>query len=77
MNNELVITCPHCNQLVIIAEMNCRKFRHAIYKSNGEQINPHSSKAICDELTSNDLIYGCGKPFYIDSNNKLIVCDYI
>ena len=77
MNNEMIINCPHCNQLIIIIELNCRIFRCGIYKNNFEQINPHSNKSICDELIINNLIYGCGKPFRIDNNNKVLICEYI
>ena len=77
MNKELIINCPHCKQLIIIEQLNCRIFRCGIYKSSGEQINPHLNKIICDELSSNNLIYGCGKPFKIDDNLKILVCDYI
>ena len=77
MNNEIIINCPHCNQLIIIAELNCKIFRCGIYKNNFEQIDPHLNKIKCDELKNNDLIYGCGKPFQIDENNKVIICEYI
>lgn len=77
----LVIICPHCNDPVIIQELNCRIFRHAVLKSNGEQIDPHTSKENCEKLLQNDAIYGCGKPFQIQSNEKgdlvAIECDYI
>ena len=56
---------------------NCRIFRCGVLKLNGLQINPHSNKNICDDLTANNLIYGCGKPFFIDANNKVLICDYI
>ena len=77
MKKELIINCPHCDQLIIIVELNCRIFRCGVLKLNGEQINPHSNKNICDDLTVNNLIYGCGKPFLIDANNKALICDYI
>ena len=57
--------------------MNCKIFRCGIYKSNGQQINPHLNKSICDELVANNLIYGCGKPFLIDNNNNALICEYI
>ena len=77
MQNEIIINCPHCNMFIIIAELNCKIFRCGIYKNNFEQIPPHSNKALCDELAANNLIYGCGKPFRIDENNKALICDYI
>lgn len=76
------VSCPHCENLVVIDKINCGIFRHGIVKATGKQINPHASKEICDHYAANDLIYGCGKPFRIivDTNsNKLtaIVCEYI
>ena len=79
MNNNIII-CPHCNYYIIIEKINCGIFRHGIYKNNGKQIKPHSSKEICDELVKNNLIYGCGKPFQIlEINNtfEIKICDYI
>ena len=79
MNNNIII-CPHCNNYIIIKELNCGIFRHGIYKNTGKQINPHASKETCDELVKEDLIYGCGKPFQIiEINNafEIKICDYI
>ena len=79
MNNNIII-CPHCNNYIIIKELNCGIFRHGIYKNTGKQINPHASKEMCDELVKEDLIYGCGKPFQIIEINDVLelkICDYI
>jgi len=79
-NLNLIINCPHCNETVIIDELNCKIFRHAIFKNSGLQINPHSSKLECDNYIANNLIFGCGKPFrIIDIDNKYNIekCDYI
>jgi hypothetical protein len=79
-NNEWIVICPHCNEFVIINELNCCIFRHGILKDTGEQMNPHSSKQECDDLKKNNLIFGCGKPFQIVFHSeKLVVeiCDYI
>ena len=59
MKKELIINCPHCDQLIIIVELNCRIFRCGVLKLNGEQIYSHLNKNICDDLTANNLIYGC------------------
>lgn len=88
---EKIIQCPHCQQYIIILELNCKIFRHGTYKTTGEQIPPHSSKEICDELIETNQIYGCGKPFQIvvlekenknekeEDKNLWIIekCDYI
>jgi len=78
-----IINCPHCHDCIIIESINCGIFRHGIYKNNiNEQLNPHSSKELCDRLALEDKIYGCGKPFKVsktDTINELLVeiCDYI
>lgn len=81
-NDYYIFECPHCNDYIIVHknELNCRIFRHAVYKINNEQINPHSSKDICDKLFNEDLIYGCAKPFQIlsyDDSYYAEICDYI
>jgi hypothetical protein len=81
---NIIVTCPHCNDLILIEQLNCRIFRHGILKSNNTQINPHASKNDCDNYINNNLIYGCGKPFRIieiinENNNefKTEICEYI
>jgi hypothetical protein len=77
---DLIITCPHCQVPVLIEQLNCKIFRHAILKSTNQQINPHASKSECDHYVTNDLIYGCGKPFRIVITENTItpeICDYI
>lgn len=83
----ILINCPHCNQLIEIVELNCCIFRCGIYRETGEQIPPHHPKAECDRLAEQELIFGCGKPFRVEShpdpnkNNEIsyqaIICDYI
>ena len=79
--SERLIQCPHCQQFIIILELNCKIFRHGTYKESGEQIPPHSPKEICDALIESDQIYGCGKPFKIvileTGEWKIEICDYI
>jgi hypothetical protein len=75
-----IVKCPHCEDDIIIEKLNCRIFRHGIFKKNGKQIPPHSKKEICDLLVEKDLIYGCGKPFKVilqDNVYTPIICDYI
>lgn len=79
-NNDTIVICPHCKDYIIIKELNCCIFRHGIYKSSGEQMNPHANKNECDYLKEKDLIFGCGKPFkiIIDNENVILeICDYI
>ena len=82
-NSFLLIECPNCSDSIIVEkkELNCCIFRHGINKSSGLQIGPHSAKVDCDNLFSNGLIYGCGKPFRIvpnsDTSYDVDICDYI
>lgn len=84
MSAERIIQCPHCQEFVIIQELNCKIFRHGIYKNTGEQIPPHSPKEDCDRFVLENKIYGCGKPFKIvvleGQDNKNLwcveICDY-
>lgn len=77
---EPILTCPHCNNFIIIKKINCGIFRHGILKNNSKQIDPHSSKEMCEYYIKNNLIYGCGKPFKIINNNGTLeseICEYI
>lgn len=60
--------CPHCNILLQVMknQINCKIFRHAIYKSNYTQIPPHSTQQTCEELFNSGKVYGCAKPFLFD-----------
>lgn len=82
-NDTYIFECPHCHQYVEVNrnEINCRIFRHAVYKNNMQQINPHASKEECDYLRETDKIYGCAKPFIFntknDGNFTVEICEYI
>jgi len=81
MEEEPIVTCPHCKEPVLIKEVNCAIFRHGIYKNSGKQIGPHSSKEKCEALVRDGKIYGCGKPFQVkqkeDKQLEAVECDYI
>ena len=81
ITSDIVVNCPHCQEPVLIEKLNCRIFRHGTYINTNEQIPPHTSKEICDNLVQEKRIYGCGKPFQIveDPTSEwcAIVCDYI
>ena len=77
---NLVIQCPHSNDPILIVQLNCKIFRHGVMKNDGKQINPHATKLECENYITNDLIYGCGKPFIIielENEYKVEICDYI
>jgi hypothetical protein len=80
IEKEMIVKCPHCNENIIIEQINCAIFRHGIYKHNLQQIDPHLNKERCDELIKNNKIFGCGKPFLIKKINNIWeseICDYI
>lgn len=72
----LIVVCPHCNDQIIIEQLNCCIFRHGVKKDTFQPINPHAPKSDCDYLVENNLIYGCSKPFKI-VDNIAVICDYI
>jgi hypothetical protein len=75
-----ILVCPHCNEFIIIEELNCKIFRHGVLIIDGTQIDPHCSKEMCDYYISSKLIYGCSKPFQVIEVNGIldtVVCDYI
>ena len=81
-NDFYSFVCPHClNDITVYKnDLNCRIFRHGIYKDSYNQIDPHLSKILCDELVAKNKVIGCAKPFEIitDSTGNLIavICDY-
>jgi len=77
-----IFTCPHCEGTIIVNrnELNCRIFRHGIFRHSGEQMNPHSPKEECDRLAAENQIIGCGKPFLVEGEGceaKAVECGYI
>jgi hypothetical protein len=79
-DEQPVLQCPNCKDYIIILKINCGIFRHGIFINSGNQINPHSSKELCDNYIQNKLIYGCGKPFkviFLNDKFEAEICDYI
>ena len=80
--NELVFSCPHCEQPILIYEneINCMIFRHAVFKETMEQVDPHASKEMLDLLVMENKVYGCGKPFRLIRNEGsflIVECGYV
>uniref|UniRef100_A0A6C0JVP0 Uncharacterized protein n=1 Tax=viral metagenome TaxID=1070528 RepID=A0A6C0JVP0_9ZZZZ len=75
-----IVTCPHCEMLVEIEEINCGIFRHGVFKGTNQQLEPHLLKEQCDALINNNQIYGCGKPFSVIIKDGILYaqsCDYV
>jgi tRNA 2-selenouridine synthase SelU len=82
LTKDIIIICPHCQISVLIEQLNCKIFRHGTFKHNGQQINPHETKEVCDYFVANNMIYGCGKPFKIEQKPEsnefvAVICDYV
>lgn len=79
-NGSYYFQCPHqdCKLLIEVKkkEINCKIFRHGIYKDNYKILDPHLKKEECLRLKKENLIYGCGKPFKFDGE-KVEICDYL
>lgn len=75
----ILVNCPHCNEPIIIykEDINCKVFRHAIYKKSMKPVNPHLSESKCNSLVKSKKIYGCCKPFKLNESYEAEVCDYI
>ena len=87
-NNYYNFVCPHCEQGIQVHknDINCRIFRHAVYKNNMRPINPHMAQNLCEKLVETNQVFGCAKPFrlvLIDvfnniSNNYIVeICEYL
>ena len=77
MSESFIVICPHCADQILIEKLNCKIFRHGVFKVNYTQVPPHSSKLKCEEFIKNDLILGCCKPFLINDKKEAVICDYI
>jgi len=66
--DTFIFECPQCAELLTVErkDVNCRVFRHGVYKSTLQAIDPHTPKDECERLMSEGRIYGCGKPFFFD-----------
>jgi len=73
----MLVSCPHCFQMLFIESLNCGIFRCGVYKHSFVPIPPHLDKLSCDMLVSKNLIYGCSKPFKVNNNYQCVKCDYI
>lgn len=35
---NIIINCPHCNNLILIEELNCKIFRHDVIKETSNKL---------------------------------------
>ena len=49
-NINFEVQCPHCEEYIIIEQINCAIFRHGVFKTTLVQINQHLPKFECDKL---------------------------
>jgi hypothetical protein len=75
----IIIECPHCKCSIIIYEneINCRIFRHGVYKDTNEPVNPHLDQISCENLVDSGRVFGCCKPFRLNNENIPEICEYI
>ena len=84
----VVFDCPHCGLKIQMfdEDVQCGIFRHgALRVPPFKQLEPHSSKEICDISVRSGLYAGCCKPYQVKRlpyiNKRLCYminkCDYI
>ena len=81
-NGFYIFNCPQCSEPVEVdkKQTNCCIFRHAIYKHDMKQVNPHTPKPKCDQLIKDNKVFGCCKPFkfvFSSTGNYVEKCGYI
>jgi hypothetical protein len=66
--------CPHCGDMCAVChvDIKCRILRHAVHASI---MVPHNSHAFQKDLDIASIM-GCGKPFFIDSQDCPVPCHY-
>ena len=60
INNDftIIVQCPNCYEYIVVkkSELNCKIFRHGVFKDTYTQIDPHLPKLQCDKLVSENKI---------------------
>ena len=63
------------------SELNCRIFRHAVFKATLQPIHPHAPREMCEQLVADGLVFGCAAPFQVvtqpDGALTAVSCEYI
>ena len=70
--------------MIVIEQINCGIFRHAVWKETMEPVHPHATQEQLEEWLRTEKIFGCGKPFRLIHKAGAdaieytpIVCEYI
>ena len=71
----MFIYCPSCKVPIEIEAVNCGIFRCGVYKVTGAQLDPHATQAVCENAVKANMIWGCGKPFSLETGTPE-VCEY-
>lgn len=76
---DIIVMCPHCNDPILIElkQLRCGIFRHAVYKHNQQQVDPHLSYLKCKDLLRKNKVIGCCKPFQVTEDHRAVPCDYV
>lgn len=63
--DSYIFACPHCDNMIQVQtkDINCRIFRHGVFKQSQQALPPHASKEMCDKAVASLCLLGCGKPF--------------
>jgi CDP-diacylglycerol--glycerol-3-phosphate 3-phosphatidyltransferase len=83
MNQEhIIIQCPHCEDFILIEELNCCIFRHGVLIKTGLQIDPHAPKELCDFYASlfnlvTDFSFSVKTDGSTEFNNKKQIHPYL
>lgn len=76
LTEYIIFECPHCSEYIQVYrnEFFCKVFRHGVFKSNYQQINPHLSQEECDKYLQEGTIFGCSYQFkFTRQDDKLTV----
>jgi hypothetical protein len=64
---DIVVHCPHCGlpAPVTAADIDKGALYHGTLKKNGRRLRDRVPAEWVQYLYDNDMIYGCGKPFFV------------
>jgi adenine C2-methylase RlmN of 23S rRNA A2503 and tRNA A37 len=65
ITGDFYISCPYCNDIVYITQINCAIFLHAYNNKTEVALNPHTKRHNIEKLSSEGKLGGCGGRFNI------------